>query len=135
MTVVFDASVVVDALAVSGKAGDAARRALRDVEVLQAPEVLTAEVVSALRALSLRRELDPGPARAALEAVRSMRKTLYPIDPFLDRIWELRERVTVYDAWTVSLAEHLGSELVTADERLARVAGLRCRVLRPADVA
>lgn len=128
---VLDASVIVDALAVSGEAGDAARRALRDVEILQAPEVVTAEAVSALRALTLRGELDDRPARAAIEAIRSMRRVLYPIDPFLERIWELRERVTVYDAWYVALAEHLGTELVTADERLARVQGLRCSVRLP----
>ncbi len=130
---VFDASVVVDALAVSGTTGDSARQALRGVDVLLAPEILTAEVVSALRALTLRLDLDGGRARAAIDAIRSMRKLLYPIDPFLDRIWELRERVTVYDAWYVSLAEHLGTELVTADERLAKVGGFRCPVLLPAE--
>lgn len=131
---VFDASVVVDALAVWGAAGDTARRALRKVDVLQVPEVLMAEVVSALRSLALRGALDVGLARTAVEGVRSMRMLRYPIDPLLERIWELRERVTVYDAWYVSLAEQLGTGFVTADERLARVDGLRCPILLPADV-
>ena len=50
----------------------------------------------------------------------------------LDRVWELRENLSAYDATYVSLAEALGCELVTADGRLAQAPGPRCpiRVLR-----
>lgn len=44
------------------------------------------------------------------------------------RCWELRHAVTVYDAAYVALAEALGIPLLTADARLSRAPGLRCRV-------
>jgi predicted nucleic acid-binding protein len=48
------------------------------------------------------------------------------------RAFELRANVTAYDSAYVSLAEELGCELLTADQRLASAAGPRCviRVLR-----
>jgi len=52
----------------------------------------------------------------------------YPFEPFAARIWDLRESMTVYDAWYVALAERLGTELVTADRRLAAAPGPRCPV-------
>ena len=48
--------------------------------------------------------------------------------PLLDRIWELRENVTPYDAAYVALAEDLGGTLVTADARLGRAPGPRCAI-------
>jgi predicted nucleic acid-binding protein len=46
----------------------------------------------------------------------------------VQRCWELRRAVTVYDAAYVALAEALGIALLTADARLSRAPGLRCRV-------
>jgi len=48
--------------------------------------------------------------------------------PLLRQCWELRNGLTVYDAAYVALAEALGAPLVTADARLARAPGVRCRV-------
>jgi predicted nucleic acid-binding protein len=128
---VVDASVVADALVVAGPAGDAARRTLVALDTLQAPEILLAEVVSAFRAMVRRGELEETPGRIALELLRSIDVNRYPIDPFLDRVWELRDRATVYDAWYIALAEHLETELVTADTRLIRVHDLRCAIRAP----
>lgn len=55
----------------------------------------------------------------------------HPFEPFLERVWALRENVTVSDAWYVALAEALGAALVTADDRLRRANGPRCPVLSP----
>jgi predicted nucleic acid-binding protein len=46
----------------------------------------------------------------------------------LDRMWQLRENVTAYDAAYVALAEALDCPVVTADARLSRAPGLRCTV-------
>jgi predicted nucleic acid-binding protein len=87
-----------------------------------------AEVVSALRALVGRGELSPERAAAARERAREVRTFQYPFEPFSRRVWELRHSVSVYDAWYVALAEWLSTDLVTADERLARAVGPRCPI-------
>lgn len=46
----------------------------------------------------------------------------------LPRCWSLRENLTIYDASYVALAEELNVVLLTADVRLSRAPGLRCRV-------
>jgi predicted nucleic acid-binding protein len=45
-----------------------------------------------------------------------------------ERIWELRENLTAYDAAYIALAEALDAPLVTTDARLARASGIRAAV-------
>jgi predicted nucleic acid-binding protein len=125
---VLDPSVLVDALVSVGPPGELARAELRDRAVLEVPAIFTAETTSALRGLVLRGELSPVRAATALEQVRTTRTIPYPFEPFAGRVWELRENLTVYDAWYVALAEWLGTELITADGRLASAVGPRCPV-------
>lgn len=128
---VLDASVVVDAMAVGGVAGDRARRVVAEESWLHLPAVAGAEVTSALRAMASRGLLSTGDARAAAVRASLLRARRYPFEPFLERVWDLRGNVTVYDAWYVALAEALDAPLVTADERLRRASGPRCVVLSP----
>ncbi len=130
---VLDASVVTDAVAVKGPAGDLARRLLAVEARLHAPAILNAEVTSALRAMLRRGDLSTGEARSAALRAASIRARRYPFEPFVARAWELRDNVTVYDAWYVALAETLQAPLVSADERLRRSDGPRCPVLRPVE--
>ena len=44
-------------------------------------------------------------------------------EPLLDRIWQLRQNLTAYDAAYVALAEVLDAALLTCDVRLARRSG------------
>jgi predicted nucleic acid-binding protein len=53
---------------------------------------------------------------------------LWPYLPLAERVWELRENLTAYDASCVALAELLGTSLVTLDARLARESGPRCPI-------
>jgi predicted nucleic acid-binding protein len=128
---VFDASVFVDALVGVGEHGERARQELRDVAVLQVPAIFGAEAASALRGLVLRGALDPIRASAAIEQVRSVRTIQYPFEPFCSRVWQLRANLTIYDGWYVALAERLGTELVTGDERLHTAPGPRCPIRLP----
>lgn len=128
---VLDASVVTDAVAVAGGPGDVARRLVAAEARLHVPAVLGAEVASALRAMLRRGDLDAGEARSALLRATAMRARRYPFEPFVARVWELRDTVTVYDAWYAALAEMLDAPLVTADERLRRSNAPRCPVLSP----
>ena len=103
---VLDASVVTDALAVTGPDGDFARRLLTDESWLQAPAVLGAEVTSALRAMVRRGDLGPAEARTAAIRVARIRSRRYPFEPFVARAWELRDNLTIYDAWYVASPRH-----------------------------
>jgi predicted nucleic acid-binding protein len=52
----------------------------------------------------------------------------HPALPLLERVWQLPESLTAYDATYVALAETLGCDLLSADGRLARAPGLQCAV-------
>lgn len=131
---VIDASVFVDALVGVGAHGGLARQEVRSQPTLQVPAIFGADSTSALRGLVLRGDLSTIRAVAALEQVRRVRTLQYPFEPFAQRVWELRDNLTVYDAWYVALAEWLGTDLVTADEGLTNATGPRCRVRRPGTV-
>jgi predicted nucleic acid-binding protein len=66
------------------------------------------------------------------DAVRAdfsaLRITRYPHTLLLDRMWELRENLTAYDATFVALAEVLDAPLVTTDARLAAAPGHRAAI-------
>jgi predicted nucleic acid-binding protein len=126
-----DASVVIDAMAVAGPAGDRARRLVSEEPWLHLPSVAGAEITSALRGMAFRGLLSAEDARVAAVRASRLRARRYPFEPFLPRVWDLRDNVTVYDAWYVALAESLGAPLVTADDRLRRADGPRCEVLSP----
>ena len=124
---VTDASVLVVALSGDGPDGDRARTRLRN-EVLAAPELVDLEVASAVRRLHGAGALDARRARLALTDLIELPMERAPHLPLLTRCWELRDNLSVYDAAYVALAESLDATLVTADARLARAPGPRCRV-------
>ncbi|MPV35677.1 type II toxin-antitoxin system VapC family toxin [Georgenia subflava] len=124
---VVDASVLVVALADDGRDGDHARRRLHG-ERLFVPELADLEVMSVLRRHLEAGRLDQRRARLALDDLVALPADRAPHAPLLDRVWELRGDLTVYDAVYVALAEALGAVLVTGDRRLGRAPGLRCAV-------
>lgn len=70
-------------------------------------------------------------ATLAHEDLRALALELWPYAAVAERVWQLRDNVTVYDAAYVAVAELLGAELVTLDARLARAPGPRCPVAVP----
>lgn len=125
---VADASVIIEATVGRGRTRLSARAALR--EPLAAPELLDLEVASALRRAVHQRRLKLGEADAAIRGLSSLTGLRrYPHAPMLQRIWELRDNISPYDASYVALAEALGIPLVTADRRLARAAEPYCAVV------
>ncbi len=95
-------------------------------DTLVAPAHLDAEVVSALRGLALRhpplREIVP----AALRHLGSFPIRRLPLAPLLERMWELHDNVTPYDAAYIAIAERLGAPLITCDGKLG-AASPSCR--------
>ena len=131
MTVI-DASAYVEALTAATPLGEWSRSQLEGRAPFHAPEMMPAEVLSALRRVVAGGRVRHDVVRQAVLAVRDSRMHLHPLRPFVDRVWELRTTVTVYDAWYVALAERLDTELVTTDARLAGAPGPRCRIVAPA---
>lgn len=124
---VLDASAAVLLLTDDGGLGQRVAQRVRG-EQLFAPELLDLEVTSALRRFVLAGALPPARGLAALADLKVLPVRRAPHRPLLERCWELRDSVTVYDAAYVALAEGLGTTLLTADARLSRAPGLRCDV-------
>ncbi|MHB8245999.1 MAG: type II toxin-antitoxin system VapC family toxin [Acidimicrobiales bacterium] len=121
--IVVDASAAVSALLNAGPA----RRALSD-EQLHAPHLIDAEIASALRREVAGQRLESASAWTALDLWRRLALTRYPVVGLLERVWELRESLSAYDAAYIALAELLNCSLLTADARLSRASGSRCPI-------
>ncbi len=126
MTVV-DASIVASALGDDGSDGERARQRLAG-ERLFAPELLDLEVASVWRRAARAGRLGERRASQALEDLAALPLGRAPHQPFMSRIWELRDNLTPYDAAYVALAEELEAPLLTADRRLAKALGARCEI-------
>jgi predicted nucleic acid-binding protein len=121
--IVADASVALAALLHS----ELARESLGD-EQLHVPHLIDAEVANGLRRLVAAERLSAAAGWSSLDRWRRLGMTRYPAFGLLDRVWELRDNLTAYDASYVALAEALGCRLVTADARLAAAPGPRCAI-------
>ena len=119
--IVVDASAALSALLNAGPA----RRTLAS-ERLHAPHLIDSEVANGLRRGVAAGHLDAGAGWAAIDAFRRLGMTRYPVFLLLDRVWELRDNLSAYDASYVALAESLDCNLMTADARLSRAPGIRC---------
>jgi predicted nucleic acid-binding protein len=119
--IVVDASAALSALLNDGPA----RRALGH-DQLHVPHLIDTEVGNGLRRQVAGRIISERDGRAAVVVWKRLGMTRYPAFSLLERVWELRENVTAYDATYVALAEALNCVLLTADARLTRAAGIRC---------
>ncbi len=124
---VVDTSALLAVLA--GSPADAALSdRLRADGDLHAPHLIDVEAVHALRRLVRRDDLSVERALAARQDLKDLTIIRYPHVALVDRMWELRENLTAYDATFVALSEALGVPLITADERLARSTGHAAKI-------
>lgn len=124
--IVVDAGVIAAALGSDDPQAVATRsRVLEDD--LVAPYLIDVEVVSTWRKLTAAGRLDGRRAEIARIDLRELPIRRVPHTRMMERCWELRHNVTIYDAVYVALAEALDVPLVTADRRLANATGPRCR--------
>lgn len=96
---------------------------------VQVPANFPAEVTSGLRRLAIRGVITPGTVADARRRLHIALLRLHPFDLYAERIWELRQNLTVYDAWYVAIAERLGQPLVTVDSGILKAPGLRCELI------
>jgi predicted nucleic acid-binding protein len=104
-----------------------ARATLAD-DSAHVPHLIDSEVAHAIRRQVLNRSVSPDDGWAELNTWRRLGVVRHPVVGLPDRVWELQENVSAYDASYLALAEALGCALLTADARLSRVPGLRCPI-------
>jgi predicted nucleic acid-binding protein len=118
--IVLDASIVVELL-IDSAVADSLREDLAGLsESFIVPHLLDVEVVSALRKLVSRRQIDAHRCEQFFAALAALPAERYPHTPLLGRMWELRHNFTAYDAAYIALAEATASVLYTSDEKLRR---------------
>lgn len=122
--IVIDASVAVLGLLNDGDA----RRSLA-TEAVAVPHLADSEVTQALRSQVLRGTADERHARDALLRWARLGIRRLPVVGLLERVWELRQNVSAYDACYVALAEAMSCPLHTADARLATAPGPTCTIV------
>ncbi len=128
--IVADASVVAGAVLPSDRLPSWELLTITDEELV-APHVMPAEVTQVLRRTLLAGVISAETgARAHLEVV-TLPTLLVPYAPYAERVWQLRQNLTAYDAWYVAAAEAFDIPLATLDRRLTRATGPRCRFLVP----
>lgn len=122
--IVADASVLV-----SGLLGGEAASDVIAIEQIQVPSVTDIEVASAVRRRVRLGQVSAEDGWLLLDTYRWLGITRHLDFAMFDRVWELRDNLTAYDAAYVALAEAIECPLVTGDARLSRAPGLRCAVM------
>ena len=119
--IVVDASAVFDAV-IDRNASTSVRERLAKDDDLIAPYLIDLEILNALRRAVRSGRLTADRASDALGDFADLELTRYPHEPFIDRIWELRDGLGAYDAAYLALAEAISIPLITRDAGLASVA-------------
>lgn len=117
--IVVDASVILDLLLRTSTADAIEKQILIPGESLHAPHLVDLEVAQVLRRYLRSGQITAQRGREATADLLDLPIRRYPHDLFLERIWELRNNMTAYDAVYVALAEALPALLLTRDGRLA----------------
>lgn len=126
--IVLDASAALELLFARQHAGEVRERLDRDEWQVVAPHLLETEVLNAMRRWLRSGAINAAEASEGRALLRWMRIRHVDHRPLSNRVWELRDNLTAYDATYVALAEATGSELLTGDVRLAHAPGHSARV-------
>lgn len=128
--VVCDASAIVMVLLDSGEDGAWLARRLAEAE-LYAPTLLPFECSNVIRRHEVGGLISSDQAAQAHADLFDLPMELFPYESVAQRVWQLRQNLTSYDAAYVALAEALDAPLVTLDRRLSEAPGINCRVEVP----
>ena len=116
--IVLDASAAVELLGQSAAGVNLAQR-IATARTVHAPYLLDIEVANVFRRYCAQGLMAVERAQLALMDFQRLRVLRHRHKPYLDRIWELRENFTAYDACYLALTETLGATLLTRDRALA----------------
>jgi predicted nucleic acid-binding protein len=119
--IVLDASATVELILQRPDAHRIAARLAAEVAV-HVPEHFHIEVLSALRRRALQGLMSERRAAEALDDLHAMRVERHAVLDTVADIWDLRHRLTAYDAAYLAVARRLDAPLLTLDAGLAAVA-------------
>jgi predicted nucleic acid-binding protein len=124
--------VLANVIGDDGPDGKRARQEFREAVDVAAPDLVDVETVAVLRKRWLGKTISAARFAAAIDDLEDLTVERYPTPRFMRRAYQLRDNVTAYDAVYVALAETLGCELLTSDQKLSTATGPLCpiRVLR-----
>lgn len=114
---VLDSSAIVEYLRWTPSGEQVAARFGEPDRLLHVPHLSSVEVTSAFRGLVLGRVMTVEAATGALDDLIDLPVQRHPVESFIERVWQLRDNLTVYDATYVALAESLDCPLLTADRK------------------
>ena len=126
--IVLDASALVELVLDTPTGRVVATRIADPALGLHIPHLADVEVAQALRRYAMDGEVEPKEAGLALEDFRALDLQRHAHEPLLNRVWQLRQNLSAYDAVYVALAEVLDTTVLTCDGRLARAPGTARRV-------
>ncbi len=125
---VIDASVLAAFYAVSDPRRPPVVARLSAGHALFAPAHLDVEVTSALRGMARGNPSLQAAVPRALRHLAGFPIRRMPLAPLLERMWQLHENVTPYDAAYIALAEKLDGAVITCDAKLAAAPGVSCTI-------
>jgi len=126
--IVLDASAAIDWLIQSPVGHLIGQRIRVRNETIHAPHLLDIEVLQVLGRLARRGVIPDQRADMAVQDLLNLRIVRYPLFILLQRVWQLRQNLTAYDAAYVALAERLRAPLLTRDAGIAGASGHSARV-------
>ena len=125
--IVVDTSAVIGALTLWPLHTRLRDRLAPDKE-LHAPHLIDVEFSHALGRMVSRGVLSLARAHDARLDFADMLILRYGHESLLDRIWELRQNLSAYDAAYIALSEALDAPLITCDPKLAGAPGHHARI-------
>ncbi len=126
--IVIDASALVELLRSTAKGVRIDERISQDRGPYLAPHLVDLEVLQAFRELVRVGDVDLNRAVSALAAFAQFPLERLPHDVLRDRVWELRDNLTAYDAAYVALAEAFNCPVLTCDGPMSRAPGNRATI-------
>ena len=125
--IVLDASAMIEWLFCTPSGLKIEHRAMADGDI-SAPHLIDLEVAQALRKFVRAQKITMPRGEQALDDFRAMDITRYAHEGFLNRIWNLSDSCTAYDAMYIALAESLHAVVLTHDQKLAAAHGHKAKI-------